>query len=233
MRTSRLVLAGTVILALTGLIAGPAQAAKKTSVPILLVATGGHTEITSIPGTTSYRLRMQGTEDLITWFTDRPARKSGLMLGHDLVGRWSKIGFTAVPPNSALVLRDPGSTRTLTVEVRAPRYEGGVLAFTIRPLEQLAQPLPASVSMASLFIDDASVVVPANSAAWNFHSIVVQDPANPYLSKFAIQKPDSNGGGNSLIYSIPASSLISAYSTTHLSLPSKGVTLDANGMAVG
>ena len=231
MRLFRLALTGTVILALSGLAASPAQAAKKTSVPILLVAAGGQTEISPIPGTNSYRLRMQDTEDLVTWFTDRPARKSGLMLAHDLVGKWSKIGFTAVPPNSALVLRDPGSTRTLTVEVRSPRYEGGVLAFTIRPLEKLAQPLPATASMSSLFIDDASVVIPPNSGAWNFQSVVVPDPANAYLAKFKIQ--NSATTDSNLIYSIPATALISAFTDTHLSIPNRGVPLFGNALAAG
>ena len=215
MRIYRLALAGTVILALSGLAASPVQAAKKTSVPILLVAAGGQTEISPIPGTSSYRLRMQGTEDLVTWFSDRPARKSGLMLAHDLVGTWSKIGFTAVPPNSALVLRDPGSTRTLTVEVRAPRYEGGVLAFTIRPLEKLAQPLPTSASMSSLFIDDASVVLPPNSGAW-------PDPSQPDMGTLPIEKPVANPSNGRFIYSLPASSLTSSFSPTNLGLPGKG-----------
>jgi hypothetical protein len=231
MRLYRLALAGTVILALTGLAASPAQAAKKASVPILLVAAGGQTEISPIPGTNSYRLRMQDTEDLITWFSDRPARKSGLMLAHDLVEKWSKIGFTAVPPNSALVLRDPGSTRTLTVEVRSPRYEGGVLAFTIRPLEKLAQPLPTSASMSSLFIDDASVVIPPNSGAWNFQSVVVQDPTNAYLAKLKIQ--NSATTDSSFIYSIPASALISNYTDTHLNLPGNGIKLYGGATSTG
>jgi len=222
MRIYRLALAGTAILALSGLAASPVQAAKKTSVPILLVAAGGQTEISPIPGTSSYRLRMQGTEDLVTWFTDRPARRSGLMLAHDLVGTWSKIGFTAVPPNSALVLRDPGSTRTLTVEVRAPRYEGGVLAFTIRPLERLAQPLPTSASMSSLFIDDASVVLPPNAGAWPATSVVAPDPSQPYMGTLPIEKPVANPSNGYFIYSLPASSLTSSFSPTNLGLPGKG-----------
>lgn len=42
------------------------------------------------------------------WFTDRPVRDSGVMTTDDLAALWDdEAGFSADPPNAAVVLHDP------------------------------------------------------------------------------------------------------------------------------
>jgi hypothetical protein len=192
-------------------------------VPILLVAAGEKAEITPIAGSDTYRLRMLETNDLITWFTDRPARKTGLMLAHDLANNWTRIGFKSVPPNSALVLRNQGQVQTFTVETTKPSYANGVLAFTVRPLEKNVKTLPANAQTASLFIDD--LVVPTTSNLWNYHTLIPATAQNQYIAKLQIQKTAVNPSDSNLIHSFPASALIAHYSVPHLSIANNGINL--------
>lgn len=207
----RITLAATMSMAiLWATLAHPLANAAPTVVPILLVATGEDAQIEPIAGTNTYRLRMMGTQDLITWFTDRPARKTGVMLAHELTAQWRRIGFGQVPPNSALVLRDGMSTHTVSVVATQPKYANGVLAFTIRPLEKTSA-LPVSAKSASLFIDDAAV--DTSATPWNFHSVIPATSDNNYIAKFQL-KP--NSASNVLIYSMPASALINGFTNAHI-----------------
>ena len=140
------------------------KAVKTVTVPILLSISGDATTIERIGTTDTFRLRMQGTRNLVTWFTDRPARRTGVMEARDLVTEWKGLGFDADPPNSALVLRSGDQAKTIVVETTHPRFANGVLAFTIKPIASGAVTIPDAAPDADLFIDDASAVLPVDPA---------------------------------------------------------------------
>jgi hypothetical protein len=146
---------------------------KRVKVPILLAISADRTFIEPIAGSDNFRIRMTGTKDRITWFTDRPARRTGVMRGDELIASWARIGFGQVPPNAALTLRVDQQASTFIVEATKPRYANGVLAFTVRPLGVLKTTLPLVSHTADLFLDDVEVWIPSDPSTslthfWNF-----------------------------------------------------------------
>jgi uncharacterized protein YjbI with pentapeptide repeats len=122
-----------------------------------------------------YKLVLRGLDHDVTWFSDRPARKSGSFPTTALAEAWKGFGFKADPPNAALTYTDPSGDpgRTVIVELSHPRYAKGRLSFAARVLDpdsikepNLADHAAAAdrdptrkVKDASLFIDDGTAPV--------------------------------------------------------------------------
>lgn len=133
------------------------------TVPILLAIAGDDATVTPIEGTDQFRLRMRGTDNDLTWFTDKPVRRTGHMHVSDLVNEWSRI-FRAQAPTSALIMRSEGVTTTFVVELTKPSFANDVLAFTIEPIVAAHGAIPSNATDVDVMIDDAKAVLPRNPA---------------------------------------------------------------------
>jgi hypothetical protein len=113
-----------------------------------------------------YTLTLEGATGQTIYFSDRPARRVGLVPTEALL---EQLGFTpADPPNAALVAQTPEGEEVVVVELFDPRYDetaetlvydarlladyagGGLVDFA--PREVGATPAP-SFEAAHLFID--------------------------------------------------------------------------------
>jgi hypothetical protein len=119
-----------------------------------------------------YTLVLKGLDRDVTWFSDRPARRSGSLPVAGFAEAWKGFGFAADPPNAALTYTDKrgDQDRTVIVELSHPRLADGKLSFAARALDPqkirepnlaghsaVADRHPArSFDDASLFIDDTS-----------------------------------------------------------------------------
>jgi uncharacterized protein YjbI with pentapeptide repeats len=119
-----------------------------------------------------YQLVLKGLDRNVTWFSDRPTRRSGSFPVAGLAESWKGFGFTADPPNAALTYTEPSgvSGRTVIIELSHPRYSKGKLSFAARVLDpgtieepnlaghaRTADRHPARrLADASLFIDDTT-----------------------------------------------------------------------------
>ncbi len=113
-----------------------------------------------------YTLSLEGGVGHAVYFSDRPARRVGLIPTAVLL---EQLGFTpADPPNAALVAQTADGEDILVVELMNPRYDeaAGSLAYDVRlladysgtGLADLAErqgddQLPANFTTAHLFID--------------------------------------------------------------------------------
>lgn len=133
------------------------------TVPILLAITGDEATVTPINGTDTFRLRIRGTNNDLTWFSDNPVRRTGHMHVSDLAGEWSRI-FAKKAPTSALIMRSGGATSTFVVDLTKPSFANDVLAFTIEPIVAAHGAIPSKASDVDLMIDEAFAVLPKNPA---------------------------------------------------------------------
>jgi hypothetical protein len=133
----------------------------------LFVRTADGGTLRPIPGRKStYRLALKGLGGPVTVFTDRPQRKAGSESTAQFVRRWRSRGFSAAPPNAALVLAHGKRRQDVKVfELSRPRLRKGILTFTARDLgrsstkalagfgKRADKVLPRRFTRASLFID--------------------------------------------------------------------------------
>lgn len=128
----------------------------------------------------SYLLTLDGVDDSITAFTDRPNRDSAVASIARAVEVWPTV-FADAAPNAVMVIHDPqGSSDSFVVELTDPHlirtstltFNAIVLtADVITPSsKQLARSLyetpPSTFQAVSMFIDDVStttVNIPAKS----------------------------------------------------------------------
>jgi hypothetical protein len=85
-----------------------------------------------------YTLSLEGSVGHTVYFSDRPARRVGLIPTAVLL---EQLGFTpADPPNAALVTQTPAGEDILVVELLNPRYDGGAgtLVYDVRLLADYA-----------------------------------------------------------------------------------------------
>lgn len=134
-----------------------------STVPVLLTIAGGDSTVTPIDGTDQFRLRISGTNNDLTWFSDKPVRRTGHMHVSDLVNEWPRI-FRTKSPSSALIMRSEGVTTTFVVDLTKPSFANGVLAFTIEPIIAAHGAIPSNATDVDLMIDDAKAVLPRNPA---------------------------------------------------------------------
>lgn len=170
------------LLALT-LTSAPALGAGKATkrpemqkISLLYALNAGAGRLTPMKGKGArYKLVLKGLDRNVTWFSDRPTRKSDSFPISGLAEAWKGFGFTADPPNAALTYTDKSgnSGRTVIVELTDPRYAKSKLSFVARVIDpesvkspNLAQHAagadhdPAhTLTDASLFIDDAEAPV--------------------------------------------------------------------------
>ncbi|MDX6626125.1 MAG: hypothetical protein QOE56_1114 [Solirubrobacterales bacterium] len=131
-----------------------------------------------------YKLTLKGLDRNVTWFSDRPARRTGSFPISGLARSWKGFGFAANPPNAALTYSDKGGNpaRTVIVEISHPRFAEGKLSFAARVLDPktIKQPNLAdhaaaadrdparALTEASLFIDDTAAKLVVDCALQPF-----------------------------------------------------------------
>jgi hypothetical protein len=113
-----------------------------------------------------YTLRLTGVDPHAVFFTDRPARDSGVIANRELLS----LLYTpqAPPPNGALVVNDRGAEGVAPLELSSPDYDpkSATMVYEARELDDLTRPHvahfadqidktpPRSFGRASLFIDN-------------------------------------------------------------------------------
>lgn len=161
------------------LTSGPASAKRPVALPpeevsLLFAVTGADATMRLLPGSGDrYAFAMRGADPTTVWFSDRPARLSGVLPTSGLIKQWQGFGFAAEPPNVAITLRNSiGSTDTIVAVMRRPSFNNGVLRATMQVLTRhqadsltgnlavhgdRSDPdgIPASIGSVSVFIDDA------------------------------------------------------------------------------
>jgi hypothetical protein len=158
---------------------GAGKAAKKArmqGISLLYALDAGTGTLTPRKGEgAEYKLTLKALDRSVTWFSDRPTRRSGSFPVADLAESWKGFGFAADPPNAALTYTDKAgdSGRTVILELSLLRYAKGTLSFAARVLDpkrikspNLAQhaagadrkPAPAFTE-ASVFLDDGEAEV--------------------------------------------------------------------------
>lgn len=69
-----------------------------------------------------YKLILEGVDERLTWFTDKPNRQAGSITADNLISQWDS-GFAESQPNSALIFRDKhGKRDTVVFEQSKPKY---------------------------------------------------------------------------------------------------------------
>jgi len=150
-----------VVLAIVGLLL-LAPAASAATTPTILYSADARGAIVTASGATHRVSLPAGTR--ATWFSDRPERRAGTTTLARIVGIWTASGFTADPPNAALLLTQRGATRTHVVALTDPRLRNGRVSFRIRAVRGGEEAGHAHrhalragrYARASLFIDDAA-----------------------------------------------------------------------------
>lgn len=142
---------------------GDSPTAVTTQPPGILFVTGASkANLRSIDG--SIRLSMPA-RTMLTWFTDRPDRRSGRTDLARLVKTWEASGFDTDPPNAALLLTDRAGRQLIHVVTATNARRAGSwvhLDVTALPGEQAGGYAhthalrTGSFTRASLFIDDAA-----------------------------------------------------------------------------
>lgn len=125
----------------------PATKPKMQRISLLYALNAGSGTLVPRKGTGArYKLTLKGLDRTVTWFSDRPARRTSSFPIASLADAWKGFGFAADPPNAALTYSDrsgrPG--RTVILELAHPRYARGRLSFSARALD------PKSVKGANL-----------------------------------------------------------------------------------
>lgn len=149
----------TVVLAL--LAAVPTAAAEAKAPGILYSLDANRGEVVQVGG--AYRLALPAATR-VTWFTDRPARRSGSMTLRGLASIWLASGFAADPPNAAVILASPGKESTHVVELRRPKVVGTSVSFALRAVPSASvvgfrhadELVPGGYRHTAVFIDDAA-----------------------------------------------------------------------------
>ncbi|MFJ1267136.1 hypothetical protein ACD661_01035 [Legionella lytica] len=88
----------------------------------------------------SYTLSVQNPTQYVTYFTDRPVRKSGLVALPEFLSLWTDQNrannFAKNPPNVAInMVLAQGKEQNVVVEVSKPTYTNNTLNYQIRTLD--------------------------------------------------------------------------------------------------
>jgi hypothetical protein len=122
----------------------------------------------------------------VSWFTDRPARRSGATTLGDVVDVWSASGLDASPPNAALVVTRGGKSSTHIVTLTQARHTGKTVSFRVRAvpggteagMRSTGRLAAGTYARAELFIDDVATppcgtVVPTGTTClYDFSSTI-------------------------------------------------------------
>jgi uncharacterized protein YjbI with pentapeptide repeats len=139
----RYLLAGLLSLLALALLITPALGAEKAAkkpgvqkVSLLYALNAGSGTLKKGKGA-RYKLTLKGLDRNVTWFSDRPVRRTSSFPIADLAESWQGFGFAADPPNAALTYTDRSgnSARTVILELSHPRFAKGKLFFAARALD--------------------------------------------------------------------------------------------------
>lgn len=106
----------------------------------------------------TYTLTLHNAGDYVSYFTDRPSRKVGLITLSQFLSLWTdakiKDNFTQNPPNVALnIVSAQGKEQNVVVEVSKPSYANKNVSYQIRTIDD--KPLTAGqLKHLVLFFDD-------------------------------------------------------------------------------
>jgi hypothetical protein len=107
----------------------------------------------------SYQVTLHKPAEFVSYFSDRPARKTGLVPVSEFVKLWNandKSGFSQDPPNAALESKDFNAVGTLT----QPKFDKktGDVSYRFTPLTSDKNPAKMNkrLGYTVLFIDDVS-----------------------------------------------------------------------------
>lgn len=107
----------------------------------------------------SYQVTLHKPAEFVSFFSDRPARKTGLVPTSQFVKLWnenSKSGFTQDPPNAALESKNFNAVGTLT-QPKIDKKTGDVsYRFTPLASDANAAKMNKKLGYTVLFIDDVS-----------------------------------------------------------------------------
>lgn len=106
-----------------------------------------------------YTLEIKAPDKYITYFTDRPARSSGIIPLKKFLKLWQdpKISnnFKQSPPNVAITYKDSqGKHISFTAEVSKPIFQGNILKYHIKPLGANSGIAPINIEYIAIFFDD-------------------------------------------------------------------------------
>src|SRR3990167_3150972 len=89
-----------------------------------------------------YTLTLQGVDDKVLYFSDRPVRKAGFITMTQLMGDWAKgkNSFQANPPNAAIVhaalkTNEKGIAQAIPVELTNPVVTANGWTFDLQDLK--------------------------------------------------------------------------------------------------
>ncbi len=168
--TWRVIACGAVASAALGFAGAPDGAKAASPAPAVTEAlfsmNASDGRLVRAPG--GYRLVLN-TRGRVAKFSDRPARKAGLLTLSRFTRNWARNGFRADPPNAALVIPGASAARdAFILELRRPRINGRRIVFNARPVgattpglsdfgRRADRPRPMRFGPASLFVDGAPV----------------------------------------------------------------------------
>lgn len=106
----------------------------------------------------NYTLTLNETSGFVTYFTDRPVRKAGLMKLSEFLALWKnkaiKNNFAENPPNVAIdMVTDKGVHQHAIAVVTQPVYKDGVLSYQLHIPAQ-KQLNEGKLQYVALFFDD-------------------------------------------------------------------------------
>ena len=106
-----------------------------------------------------YKLTLQGMDDKVLYFSDRPVRKAGFITVTQFMDNWSKghDSFKETPPNAAIVHAalypsDKGRAQALAVELTNPTKTDNGWTFDMKVMGGVSV-ADAVVSGVSVFVD--------------------------------------------------------------------------------
>lgn len=189
MRIRAIAVAVAVVTALATLVGGPAEAAKSSKAvqPAYLFAFNGQDAQVAPagkPGQFTLTVPVSRSNQLVTWFTDRPNRDAGHMPMELFVDLWSgtrKAGFATDPPNVAITSGKQTLIATMTSPVILKAADGSaslqstmtvVAGKALTKLKKSGSFLAGKAKLAkgsglsgavtlptvSVFVDDSSIV---------------------------------------------------------------------------
>lgn len=98
----------------------------------------------------------------VSYFSDRPVRKAGMVEMEKFLTAWSKNekdNFSQNPPNASLVAYEGAGDKysEVTVEIQNPNYERNMLTFDVKFIGEKKLDENAHLEGILLFIDDEPV----------------------------------------------------------------------------
>lgn len=168
---------GMFVVSLVAVVPGASAAGRKPvvhTISRLYSQTAPAGSLLPVKGTANrYVLRLVGVSNQVVWFSDRPARGTGVIPTRGFGRAWKSFGFVADPPNAVLTLLGGDAEQdTIVLKLGQPHYDRRrhTISYPVTRLGHATGNLahyeasqdgrvPHRFADASLFIDDASAPV--------------------------------------------------------------------------